>query len=175
MLNLTAGRVSTITILTAVVYIFVSAFPFVLLASEPIALHIRVLIDNMRYEGKDAYSLVISTANSSSASIRVKIAEEGFFIQTDRGWKQLTVGQKGHDSREFLLPARGKNERAAVLSIPLTIPHLFRTYEGDLSLVYRYNYTMQTAEGTGAALQRADEVYCWIKPGTSDLILREGM
>ncbi|OGW38027.1 MAG: hypothetical protein A2010_10895 [Nitrospirae bacterium GWD2_57_9] len=144
-------------------------------ANERNGIHIRVLIDNIQYEGKDAYSLVVSTSNSSSRDLRITIVDEGFFIQTDSGWTQLTVRQKEQGDRAFLLPALKKNERAAQLSIPVTIPQLFRTYEGDLSLMYRYTYTMRTAEGTGAALQRADEVYCWIKPGTSDWILREGM
>jgi hypothetical protein len=175
MLNLTAGQISITTILTTVISVFAAAFPFTSLANEPNGITIRVLIENFRYEGKDAYSLLVATSNASSRDIRVTIVEEGFFIQTDRGWAQLKVRQQDREGGEFFVPALKKSKRTALLSIPLTIPQLFRTYEGDLSLMYKYIYTVRTAEGTGAALQRADEVYCWVRPGTSDWILREGM
>jgi hypothetical protein len=153
-----------------------TAFAETAFAKEPNGIGIRVLIENIRYEGKDAYSLVVSTSNASSRDVLVRIIEEGFFIQTDRGWAQLNVlNGINREREEFLLPHVGKNVRAASISIPLTMPDLFRTYEGDLSLMYKYTYTVRTADGTGAALQRADEVYCWVKPGTSQWILREGM
>ncbi len=145
-------------------------------AQEPGAGHIKVLIENMHYEGKDAYSLIVSTSNVSSKDVLIRIIEENFFIQTDRGWAQLKV-LKGinHESGEFLLPSAGNIDRPASITIPLTMPNLFRTYEGDLSLMYKYSYSVRTADGTGAAFQRTDEVYCWVKPGTSQWILREGM
>jgi hypothetical protein len=145
-------------------------------AQEPGAGRITVLIGNMQYEGKDAYSLVVSTSNVSSKDVLIRIIEENFFIQTDRGWAQLRV-LKGinHESAEFLLPGAGNNDRPASITIPPTVPDLFRTYEGDLSLMYKYTYSVRTVDGTGAAFQRTDEVYGWMKPGTSQWILREGM
>jgi hypothetical protein len=145
-------------------------------AQEPGAGHIKVLIENMHYEGKDAYSLLVSTSNSSSKDVLIRIVEENFFIQTDRSWTQLKV-LKGinHESGEFLLPSAGNHDRSASITIHLTVPNLFRTYEGDLSLMYKYTYSVRAVDGTGAAFQRTDEVYCWVKPRTSQWILREGM
>lgn len=145
-------------------------------AQEPGAGHIKVLIKTMHYEGKDAYSLVVATSNASSKDVLIRIIEENFFIQTDPGWAQLKV-LKGinHESGEFLLPSAGNHDRSASITIHLTMPNLFRTYEGDLSLMYKYTYSVRTVDGTGAAFQRTDEVYCWVKPGTSQWILREGM
>ncbi len=137
---------------------------------------IQVLIENFHYEGGNAYSLVISAANPSSKNVLVKFITEDFSIQTDRGWTRLTVlTGTNREGEEFLLPPVGKKERTISISIPLTMPDLFRTYEGDLSLMYKYKYSVRTGDGTGAAFQRADEVYCWVKPGTSQWILREGM
>jgi hypothetical protein len=144
-------------------------------AQEPGAGHIKVLIENIHYEGKDAYSLVVSTSNASSKDILIRIIEENFFIQTDRGWAQLKVHGRNRESGEFLLPHDGKNQLAVSISIPLIVPNLFRTYEGDLSLMYKYTYSVWTVDGTSASFQRADELYYWITPGTSQWILREGM
>jgi hypothetical protein len=129
----------------------------------------------MHYEGKDTYNLVVSTSNASSKDVLIRIIEENFFIQTERGWAQLKVlNGISHAGREFLLPGTGNIDRPALIDIPLTMPDLFRTYEGDLSLMYKYTYSVRTVGGTGA-IQRADEIYCWVKPGTSQWILREGM
>jgi len=163
-------------VLTLIVLIENVHLPGAVLAQEPGPGHIQVLIENLHYEGKNAYSLVISAANPSSKNVLVKIIKEGFYIQTDRGWAQLNVlNGTNRESEEFLLLPAGKKERAASISIPLTTPDLFSTYEGDLSLMYQYTYSVRTVDGTGPAFQRADEVYCWVKPGTSQWILREGM
>src|SRR5512143_2385421 len=137
---------------------------------------IKVLIDNLHYEGRDAYSIVISAENPSSKNLLVKFIKEGFFIQTERGWAELTALKgSNNEDEEFLLPFKGKKERTASIRIPLTVPDLFKTYEGDLSLMYRYTYSVRTGYGTGAVFRITDEVYCWVKPGTSQWILREGM
>ena len=163
-------------VLTLIVLIGNVLLAGVVPAQEPGPGPVQVLIENIHYEGKNAYSLVIAAVNPSSKNVLVKIIKEGFFIQTDRGWAQLNVlNGTNRESKEFLLLSAGKNTWTASVGIPLTVPDLFRTYEGDLSLMYKYTYTVRTAEGTGAVFQRADEVYCWVKPGTSQWILREGM
>lgn len=144
-------------------------------AQAPDAGRIQVQIGNIQHKGNDAYQIVVSTSNASSADVLVSIIEEGFFIQTDRGWSQLMMKENASDNGGFRLPSAGISVRSGTLSIPLSLPELFRTYEGDLSLMYKYTYSVRTVGGTGPAIQRADEVYCWIKPGTSQWILREGM
>lgn len=148
----------------------------IVLAQAPGPGHIRVLVEKIQYEGKDAYSIVISASNPSSKNVLVKVIKEGFSIQTERGWAKLDVlNETNRESMEFMIPSVGKNAWTASVSIPLTVPDLFRTYEGDLSLRYQYTYSVRTGDKTGAAFQMADEVYCWVKPGTSQWILREGM
>ncbi len=145
-------------------------------AQGPEAGRIKVLIDTMHYAGKDVYSLIVSASNNSAKDVLIRIIEENFFIQTDRGWAQLKVlNGINRANCEFLLPSGGNNDRPASIYIPLTVPDLFRTYEGDLSLMYKYTYSARTVDGTGAAFQMTDEVYCWVKPGTSQWLLREGM
>lgn len=144
-------------------------------AKESYRIDIRVLIENIKYNGNDEYTLLVSMANASPMDIMVRIIEEGFFVQTDRGWMQLKINGQSDESGEFLLPRDGKHELAASINIPLTIPRLFRTYDGDISLMYKYKYAIWAAAGTGAPVQRGDEVYCWVTPGTSQWILREGM
>ena len=153
-----------------------TAFAAASLSKGPDQPDIKVEIESMKYEGGDTYSLVIATANSSSTSALVSIIEEGFFIQTDRGWTQLTVlNGTDHKEETFHVMPSGKKDRPAKFNIPLTTPDLFRTYEGDLSLMYKYSYSVQSANGSRGASRKADEVYCWVKPETSRWILREGM
>ncbi len=142
---------------------------------ESIRIDIRVLIEDIQYNGNDVYTLLVSMTNASPMDIMVRIIEEDFFVQTDRGWMQLKMNGHSGEGGEFLLPHDGKHELAASINIPLTIPRLFRTYDGDISLMYKYKYVIWAAAGTGAPVQRGDEVYCWVTPGTSQWILREGM
>ncbi len=144
-------------------------------ADEPRGILIKVLIDTMQYEGRDQYSLVVSSSNASSADVVVRIVEQGFFIQTDHGWTRLKMNPREGESGEFLLPGAGNKKRSASIRIPLAVPDLFKTYEGDLSLMYKYTYSVRTADRTGSLFEKTDEVYCWVKPRTSQWILREGM
>ena len=162
-------------VLMLILFLGASCLPAVVRAQGPDAASIRVQIENIQHKGNDAYRIAVSTSNSSSANILISIIEEGFFIQTDRGWSRLTLKEHVRDSGEFRLPSAGISDRSATLSIPLSLPGLFRTYEGDLSLMYKYAYSVREADGAGAAFRKADEVYCWVKPGTSQWILREGM
>src|SRR5512146_2655780 len=113
----------TVRVVALVVLIGTVLLPAVVRAEEPGPGHVKVLIDNLHYEGRNAYSIVISAENPSSKNVLVKIIREGFFIQTDRGWAELTA-LKGtiEGSEEFLLVPAGKKERAASISIPLTVP-----------------------------------------------------
>lgn len=166
-----AVRIVALVVLTGTVLL-----PVVVRAEEPGPGHIKVLVDQLRYEGGNAYSIVVSAANPTSKNVQVNVIREGFFIQTDRGWAELTA-QKGtiSGSEEFLLFPAGKKERSASIIIPLSVPDLFRTYEGDLSLMYQFTYSVRIEDGTDAVFRISDEVYCWVKPGTSQWILREGM
>ncbi len=145
------------------------------LAKEPNRTDIRMSIENIQFNGNDSYSIVVSAMNASPKDIRVSITEEGFFIQTDRGWTRLRVNGTFREGGELLLPHDRKNELTVSIIIPQTIPDLFRTYDGNMSLMYKYKYSVWTMDGTGTPFQRADEIYCWVKPKTSQWILREGM
>lgn len=143
----------------------------------PIASDIRVLIENIHYEGKDSYTLVVSVSNASPKDVLLQPVEEGFFIQTNRGWAHLEIlnNKISRKHEDIMLPHNQKKEMVSLIGIPRTIPDLFRTYEGDLSLMYRYSYVIRNREDSGTASQRSDEIYCWLRPGTSQWILREGM
>lgn len=121
--------------------------------------------------------LVVSITNASSKDVLLQSIEEGFFIQTNRGWAHLEIlnNRIGNMHETIIIPHNQKQDMVSLISIPRTIPDLFRTYEGDLSLMYKYAYTIRTREGSGTAYQRSDEVFCWLRPGTSRWILREGM
>ncbi len=154
-----------------------ASLPEIASVREPSTGDIRLLIVKIHYEGTDAYSIVVSITNASSKDVLIRALEEGFFLQTNRGWTHLEMmdDEKGRRREGILIPHNQKKEMVALISIAGTIPDLFRTYEGDLSLMYKYTYAIQTLEDSGTAFQREDEIYCWVKPGTSQWILREGM
>lgn len=146
--------------------------PATVLAAAPDSTSVRVVIDNIRHQGGDEYSLQVVTSHASTMGLLVSIIEDGFFIQTDKGWNRIPLHQDRLDE-EFLVPAGKTHERMAHITISPATPHLFRTFEGDLSLAYRYTYKVRRADKTAVLV--SDEVYCWVRPGTSQWILREGM
>jgi len=144
---------------------------------RPVTSDIRVMIENIHYEGEDSYLLVVSVTNASPKDVLLQPVEEGFFIQTNHGWAHLEIlnNRLGPKHENIIVPHSQKKEMVSLIGIPQTIPDLFRTYEGDLSVKYKYTYAIRTWENSAAAFQRSDEVYCWLRPGTSQWILREGM
>ena len=136
-------------------------------AAEPGPAPIKVWIGDIRYEGREAYSIVVSASNSWPRDVLVRIVEEGFFIQGEHGWMRLPVKQGERKNGEFLLPGSGSKDWKSTIEIRPDMPDLFRTYEGDLSLMYKYTYASRTKDSTGV-FNKTDEVYCWVKPGTSE-------
>lgn len=165
----------TLRILNLLILIGLSPMSCVVLAQGTESPPLKVTIDSIQYEDADSYSLVIATSGASSHDILIGIIEEGFFIQTDSGWEQLQVNRFGKTDGDLLLSVDGIYTRTGSIRIPLALPNLFRTYEGDLSLMYKYVYSVRKADGIGATFRKTDEVYCWVSPGTSQWILREGM
>jgi hypothetical protein len=169
------GALTALIVIAAVS--FLAASPRFSPARESGAGDIRVTIEKIQYAGGDRYTLVVSLENVSSRDVLVRPLEEGFFIQLEHDWAPVNITDVGktRDSPDILLPSGVNKERPASIVISLALPDLFRTYEGDLSLMYKYAYSVREADGAGAAFRKADEVYCWVKPGTSQWILREGM
>jgi hypothetical protein len=129
-------------------------------------------IENISYSGKDDYRIEIALLNKSPQAISLKEYDIQFHVQTGSGWTRLneTATDTSKNGNDIYLPALGKKRIVTVVSIPLTIPGLFRTYEGDISFQFRYRLTFANMVGA-----KQDEPLYWITPMTDKWIEREGM
>lgn len=137
---------------------------------------IKVTLEEIHYEGSNKYKAVISVVNDSSREIMAQEMEKHFFVQTDKGWKQLRAWEAEHssDAGGFRLASGSKRSIIMSLKIPLNIPDIFRTYEGDVSLLFRYRLRC-IVHPAGTVFLKEDESYFWITPKTRKWIHREGM
>ncbi len=122
--------------------------------------------------GDDTYLVDGSVSFPDSAVSLVNRFEERFFAQTETGWALL----KEVDPGAFVRPAEtapGVSRIDLRLGIPLSIPGLFRTYEGDVSLMQKIRY--ECTNRSGGKSMKEEELLYWITPRTSKWILREGM
>ncbi len=134
---------------------------------------VNATIDSIRYKGNDDYLITVTLSFAASENAFIKGFEQYFSIQTERGWSSLKASE-----RSTTAPAAGNASGAPgkvhlMLSIPLNTPDLFRTYEGDISLMQKIGYEC-TDRRSGGSGKEEERLY-WITPRTSKWILREGM
>lgn len=154
--------------LLASVFFAQGAYPFT--KKGPVG-HLDAGIENISYSGSDEYRLQVSLTNASSRGIPVKVFEREFFVQTDSGWRRVTETGAGREGNLHpFLPAGGKRTSVVVVKIALDEEGLFRTYEGDISFMFRYRVGL--ADSGGA---RQGERLYWITPKTGRWLEREGM
>jgi len=139
--------------------------------------HITIWVESISHFGADEYKVEIGIVNSSTKSISVREFERKFYIQTDRGWNMLELDAVVlYDSlnADLSLSAEGKKMIITALKIPMQTADLFRTYEGDVSLMFKYRLQI-SAERKGDIISKSNEEYYWISPGTDKWVHRECM
>lgn len=159
--------------LTFVSYMIVQHAVF---AEEGPKADLKVSIKKLQYKGNDTYSLLIVVTNVSSSEIQIKEMEQHLYIQTDKGWEPLKTENGNIPSHDngFLLTTGATHESIVTIRVPLTMPDIFRTYEGDISLKHTYNMRY-VDHRSRKEYHKADEDYYWITPRTLKWIQREGM
>ncbi len=161
---------------TALAFVFFMIVHHAVCAEERPKADLKVSIKKMQYKGNDTYGLHIIVANISSRAIKLNELEQHLFIQTDMGWEPLNIesGNISSHGNGFLMTAGAIHESLFTIRIPLTMPDIFRTYEGDISL--KHTYSMRYVDHhSGKEYLKADEDYYWITPRTLKWIQREGM
>ncbi len=139
--------------------------------------HITIWVESISHFGADEYKVEIGLMNSSTKLISVREFERKFYIQTDRGWNMLALDAVVlYDSlnADPSLNAKGKKMIITVLKIPMHTADLFRTYEGDVNLMFKYRLKF-SAKRKGDIFSKSDEEYYWISPGTDRWVHRECM
>lgn len=138
--------------------------------------NISVSVTDIHYSGFDKYLVTVSAVNDSSKALLINGIDCRFTLQKENGWETLLTGTP--DSMRPLLPltlaAGGRSDFAMSLKIPLTLPGLFRTYEGDVSLMLTYRI-LCIERLAGQESQKTEESLYWISPRTSTWVHREGM
>ncbi|MBZ0155070.1 MAG: hypothetical protein K8I29_02510 [Alphaproteobacteria bacterium] len=126
--------------------------------------------------GGTTYRIEISLTNKSSEGVYLRNFEKKFFLQTDTGWRPLQSAdpQGASATAKRYLPAGAGQRIDSLVDIPLHMPDTFRTYEGDISLLFACS--VQSAMRPDAEVRRKDcEFYYWVTPMTDKWIHREGM
>lgn len=136
---------------------------------------VRVEVEEIRYIGEDDYRIEMSLTNNSEARIILEAADRAFSVQTETGWLPLREKDiEGSFTGKGPIPAGGMKKTASTVHIPPQAPHLFRTYEGDLSLLLRYELRYGV-HGRPSNIKKQSEEYYWISPRTGKWLHREGM
>jgi hypothetical protein len=169
-------RAAQVFVVTALTFMFYMIFQHASYAEEGPKADLKVSIEKMQYKGNDTYSLLITVANESSREIQIKEMEQHLLIQTDKSWEPLKTenGNSPSHRNGLLLAADAKNESIVIIRIPLTMPDIFRTYEGDVSLKYTYRMRYVDHRSSKEYI-KTNEDYYWITPRTLKWIQREGM
>lgn len=132
--------------------------------------HIEVMISGISYEGDEKYRIEITVMNKSAAPITVKSLELVISMQTDSGFVVLDGTKGAGASGRFALDATAEERISVGVRIPLDTRGLFRTFEGDVSLMLRHRLQLTSEKEV-----RSGESYYWLTPLTGRWVLREGM
>jgi len=138
---------------------------------------ITIRVESISHFGADEYKVEIVIMNSSTKIISVREFESKFYIQPARSWNMLELDAVVlYDSlnADPSLSANGKKMISTVLKIPMHTADIFRTYEGDVNIMFKYRLQYST-DRKGDILSKSNEEYYWISPGTDKWVHRECM
>ena len=152
-------------------YIFCLLLPLPATGAGSATEFVAIEIEKMAYQGSDTYEMRIALINKSSAPVRIRELSIHFQAQTEKGFAPLaSTAAEGPSGAAWGLGADNRKIISSRVKIPSDLPGIFRTFEGDVSLVMRYRIL------TGKRHEaREEEAYYWIRPKTDSFILREGM
>ncbi|MHB8881284.1 MAG: hypothetical protein ACYC69_07200 [Thermodesulfovibrionales bacterium] len=136
--------------------------------------YLHVEIESISYQGRNKYKVDITVNNRTADTITIKEHSASFSVQTEilGQWKEVTTSASG--AAVAVLPPHKVLQMSYVLTIPLTIPSLYRNSEGDINMMFKY--LLRFVAGSNAGLRRySGESSYWITPKTAAWVLREGM
>jgi hypothetical protein len=161
----------------SLVWIFVSLciFAGVVTAGEMPPDHLTVEIANITYRNNEEYRVEITLGNRSGGSLDPERFEVSFSAQSEVLGQWIELDCRSADGPgKGTLPGGNTLIITEIVSIPLSIPHLFRNHEGDVNLRFRYKLISASRGSTDASKYREESAY-WLTPRTDRWVLREGM
>jgi hypothetical protein len=145
-------------------------------AGYDIAGSLTVSIENIRYTEIDEYLITLAIVNRSAKAYHINRIDCIFKLQKENGWHALQSGQPA--GKRLILPllvaAGAQSDFKVHVKVPVALPGLFKTYEGDISLMLTYHLRYDNDSAGNEAIIAGESLY-WISPGTSKWIHREGM
>lgn len=131
-----------------------------------------IKVSNISYSGNDEYRIEIMMMNNSKQNIMITGFETKLYVQTDSGIS--LISDSGKDSLSGIFYSMEQRKTSSIAKVPFDMPQLFRTYEGDISLILTYKLLF-TAESLQEAFTKSGDEYFWISPRTDRWLHREGM
>jgi hypothetical protein len=159
---------------------------FLLLGNSPIRTHgqildedicLKVTMDSISYLGNEIYEMKTRLTNISGKSVQLAEYRQNFIIQNDGIGKwtilkhELSAGEK--ESAVLLTPGQDAKYSSTV-AIPPSIPLLYRNNDGEINLRLEPKVLFIILPGQ-QLIENGEESSYWLKLGTSEWILREGM
>jgi hypothetical protein len=134
-----------------------------------------VEVERIGYVGKHRYRIEMIVQNPTPTPRSLQDVDLQFYAQSQGGWVRLDAHPKtASKGADGAFPAMTTTHVYSVVRIPLSLPDLFRTFEGDLSLMIQYRPRAPGHPETTVYNAYRDHYY-WIKPTTDRWLLREGM
>lgn len=131
-----------------------------------------IKVSNISYSGNDEYRIEIIMMNNSKQNVMITGFEIKLYVQTDSGFS--LISDSGKDSLSGIFYSMEQRKTSSIAKLPLDMPQLFRTYEGDVSLIVTYKLLF-TAGSLKEAFTKSGDEYYWISPRTDRWLHREGM
>lgn len=134
--------------------------------------YMGIKVHNISYSGNDEYRIEIIMMNNSKQNVMITGFEIKLYVQTDSGLS--LISDSGKDSLSGIFYSMEQRKTSSIAKVPFDMPQLFRTYEGDVSLILTYKLLFTTGSLKEAFIKSGDEYY-WIRPRTDRWLHREGM
>ena len=139
--------------------------------------HISIGVEEISRSDTDEYKIEIGITNSSPKTFSIKEFEYYFYLQSNTGWNMMkldTVVLNDSLNADPSIRPMSKKMIINIVKIPVRASDIYRTYEGDISLIFKYRLQF-TAEGKENVFLKFNEEYYWISPGTNKWVHRECM
>lgn len=164
------GLQASCVLVTCLILPFVFSGDAASLESSRSSGHVEAVISDISYEGGESYRIEITIMNRSSKGVIVERLEREISVQTDDGFAALDRTDGDRASAQFALAATEERRINTGVKIPIGTKGLFRTFEGDVSLMFSYRLQLASERETVRG-----ESYYWLTPMTGRWLLREGM
>ncbi len=135
----------------------------------------RLIIDDISYLGDDKYKITTVLNNMSDREISLLVYEKNFHIQNDVIGRWTELEDDGVPLKKAIsLEPHESYSQIVLIKIPLSIPNLYVNSDNEVNLQLRHQLVLVMGSDKKQA-SISDETAYWLKLGTSQWILREGM